>query len=109
MDYQCDLYCYESDEGFETIVAGLKLAETPPHQDWFPEMLSDDWWKRHNDISEFMKTVKRVPIGLKHDGESYVDDTLEEFRDRLIMLKEAGYRFPYELIDEIQKEMQEAL
>lgn len=35
-----------------------------------------------------------IPIGLAHDGETFVEQSALEAHDRLLMLREAGYRVP---------------
>lgn len=72
-DFTCDLYCYESSEGYVTHVASYKDS-------------------REKD--------SREPIGLAYDGQSFLDETPEDFLATLTMLKEAGYTFPFERIRE---------
>jgi hypothetical protein len=40
-------------------------------------------------------------IGLAYDGRTFVDSDKDSFRDRLVMLRDAGYQFPFYLILEL--------
>ena len=47
-------------------------------------------------------------IGLAHDGEIFSDPTLEDFRDRIVALRELGYNCPDYVLDSIDREIREA-
>lgn len=104
-DYLCDLYCYESDEGFETHVANRRrVYKTPlPDKIVYSEATSEAFLVRHMTVGEYEegKDFEYVPVGLEHNGESFVDSSMKEFIETLKMLKAAGYRFPFELIEEL--------
>ncbi|MDD5277707.1 MAG: hypothetical protein PHR16_16695 [Methylovulum sp.] len=105
-NFKCDLYCYESASGFVTHVATRKYdyeGEMPPVFDdaWTPEQTVEAHKKRQ----EILDASQLVPIGLPFDGESYVDGTLEEFRERLTALRASGYRFPDDVFEQIDEEI----
>jgi hypothetical protein len=52
-----------------------------------------------------VKSAKCEPLGLPHDGESFNDETLEDFLARLLMLREAGYRFPDYVLERVREEI----
>lgn len=107
-DFLCDLYCYEDIRGgFTTHVAALKVVYAEPLPPVCPIEDFGWWWLRHQKVMQMHKTADKVPIGLPHDGETFNDDTLEEFIDRLLMLKEAGYRFPEDVIEAVREEIRE--
>ena len=105
-DFQCDLYCYESKDGYETHIAGSRLnwkIDLPPKVEiaFKNGKLNKSALKRHIqrqvDVMDLMRNennYERVPIGLAYDGQSFTDDSVEEFKSTLLMLKLAGYQFP---------------
>lgn len=107
-DFQCDLYCYESEGGYMTHVAGNRVVfkeVLPPEIDWEVDM--EGYLARHNKIMSMVDKADRVAITLPHVGETFCDTTLEEFKDTLLMLKDAGYRFPDYVFERIEEEMEE--
>lgn len=48
---------------------------------------------------------KGKDIGLPHDNATFNDDTLEEFRERLLALRAIGYSFPNYVIDVVDEEI----
>jgi hypothetical protein len=106
-DFQCDLYCYESCYGgFQTEVAGNRVIYSEPLP---PEVPFDwpglEWRSRHEKVMQMVKSAKCEPLGLPHDGESFNDETLEDFLARLLMLREAGYRFPDYVLERVREEI----
>lgn len=105
MDFACDLYCYESDEGYVTHVAANRVVGEVPHIDFnaAPEVMGEQIAAQHL----YLKTAEHAPIGLPHDGETYTDGDLEDFQARLLQLREVGYIFPDYVLETIGEEMAE--
>lgn len=98
-NWRCDLYCYGGDGGHVTHVAGNRVVGDIPQEPSLAALvdgsLSDaDFTKQHKVVMDFLQNAKRKPIGLPYDGQTFVDATDEEFHDRLLMLRAAGYHFP---------------
>lgn len=98
MDWQCDLYCYESSEGIVTHVANQRIVGEVPKVDSslflnFTDENSEKYFEQQKVQSAFLDTAERKSIGLKYDGHTFYDDK-ETFLDRLNMLREEGYMFP---------------
>lgn len=93
-NFECDLYCYQSDEGYVTHVARIKTR--PGTARPVPGETMDKYLGR---LSE-----STVEIGLPFDGVTFTDETLEDFEARLRMLRETGYRFPDSVFDMIREE-----
>jgi len=116
-NWACDLYCYDSggkDEGgYTTHVAGNRVAGEIPQVPDFPLTRDPDSadWKEWHDAYEaqhkFLKDCQREFIDLPHAGETFQDNTLEEFRARLLELRKIGYRFPDRVLEQIEREINE--
>lgn len=109
-NWRCDLYCYEDcGGGWTTHVAGNRLVgEIPEARMPRPGATDADWQtygEAHSAQMKWLDTATREPIGLPHDGESFNDSTLAEFKDRLLSLRAIGYRFPDYVLDEVEQEL----
>jgi hypothetical protein len=112
MDFKCDLYCYEHCDGtWTTHVASNKVVSPIfPDAPWKLLMKGGVigrylfmWWHRLH-----MWTVGvgiRRPLGLKFDGETFKDDSAEDFKRTLLMLRGAGYKFPDAVLDAVDEEI----
>lgn len=103
-DFQCDLYVYESDRGFEVLVADLKRVYSeplPPPIDLMPDT-ADAWFARRAAVKAIPHEM--VPIGLPSDGLRQTCETAADCADLLERLKGEGYVFPYDLIEELRTE-----
>lgn len=99
-NFGCDLYCYESAEGYVTHVASSRIVGMAPEIDLSKANL-DEIAAR----SRFFANCERERIGLRHDGERFVDSSLGEMIARIEGLAELGYRVPGGLIGALQEEM----
>lgn len=106
-NFDCDLYCYESDCGYETHVAGLRVVgKVPP----FPDSINDgkkEWMRKYEAHRTFMDTCKREKIGLPCDGKRFCDPDLKSFLKRVTDLKEMGYHVPRHVFTAIEREIKE--
>ena len=57
---------------------------------------------------EWLASCERQSIDLPHAGATFTDQTLAEFRDRLITLRKLGYRFPDDVLAAVEAEAREA-
>lgn len=109
-NFKCQLYVYQHvDGGWAIHVANYKVVGDVPDDGWedfIKEGIdTDEFLLRHKRQMEFMETAKREPIGLPYDGDDFYPQTKEETIEILTMLKSAGYVFPYEIIEEIETEV----
>jgi len=95
-DFCCDLNCFERNGRYVTQLAMLRYEYTgrPPKIDFDGQHDADKIALQTKLRDQFFEKAIKVPIGLPHDGETFVDEDLQSFRERLVMLKELGYRFP---------------
>lgn len=109
-NWKSDVYCYEDvSGGWTTHVAGRRRVGEIP-DDRFKDFVDkkigiDEYMRLHNEHMDAMSASELVDIGLRHDGAHFNDSTLEQFRDRLIMLRDVGYHVPAYVFDEIAEEM----
>lgn len=101
-NYGCDIYAYESDGGYETHVASLRVDGEVPPLNWDTAEALFETLQAQND---YLDTATRSSIGGPFDGESFTEPTLEGFLERLLELRRAGYKFPDSVITEIQMEI----
>ena len=110
-NWQCDVYCYESADGFTTHVAGNKTVEPPPDDQWADfvagRITPEEFGVKHQAAMDFLETAERKPIGLPYDGQSFSDPDLESFLARLLHLKETGYNVPEFVINNVREEITE--
>lgn len=112
-DFSSDLYCYQSTDGYVTHVASNRVQGEIPQVNASLALSGDS-----GDFKKFiaqcrtqqawLATAGHASIGGPYDGASFYDDTLEEFRDRLVMLRNAGYRFPNSVLEAVEGEIEDA-
>lgn len=107
-DFDCDLYIYESDAGFQVRVASgrhdIDRSLLPP-----PVSYADDpggWFARGTAVTELVRGATVVPIGLPHDGESHTFDTAGECADFVERLAAVGYHVPADVVDALREDDQ---
>ena len=92
-DGNCDLYAYEHvDDSFRLLVAGVRFTIPASEIDFENDETFDKYLK---------------PIGLKYDGKEFVYETLQELYDAFIMLRDEGYNFPDDVLEDILLEIKE--
>jgi len=113
-NFECDLYCYQSDDGYVTHVASKRVVgDVPPLPPWpiwsggDGAMHLNQWIVAVRAQHDYVDKAERIPIGLPYDGETFIDVTLGEFLARLLHLREAGYRFPDSVLDDVREEMEQ--
>jgi hypothetical protein len=102
-DFSCDLYCYEG-HGYITHVASNRVVGKTPK---VPPISDENWVKAHNEQLDWLATANRERINLEHAGDTFVDYSLEAFKERLLYLRSLGYRFPEYVIERIDQEMKD--
>lgn len=105
-NFRCDLYIYEDVAGgYTTHVAANR------HNEPIPEITADilkdrdAFCEQHKAQMDYLECADTKPIGLKYDGDTFRDETLEELLERVKMLREAGYNCPDEVVKDIEEEI----
>lgn len=99
MNYGCDLYCYESLDGFVTHVADVRVVGVVPIVDdtllrEYSVKNSEEWLVQSRVQHNFLETAKYKSIGLPYDGQTFTDYSNESFLNTLAHLRDVGYTFP---------------
>jgi len=105
-DFQCDLHCYEAEDGYVTHVASRRYIikeELPP----IKVKHRSGWAARQELVLRIIRNSELVPIGLPCDGKCYKDETLKEIRDRVAGLIAMGYHAPSKVLKTIDAELKE--
>jgi hypothetical protein len=113
-NFGCDLYCYaDVSGGWTTHVAGNRhigdIPKLPPLAICKTREGADQWVRACKVQSDWLATAARRPIGGPHDGATFNDGTIFDFKARLLMLREAGYRFPDNVLAAVEEEIAEEL
>jgi hypothetical protein len=107
-DFCCDVYCYESAlGGFDTHVASHKYLGDIPKLPDITTVTNEEFLESYQKQTEFLKTAQVAPLGLPFDGECFNDETISELKERLVKLKECGYRIPDYVFQTIDDEIVE--
>lgn len=104
-NFRCDLYVYESDDGFAVHVASNRhmgpLLEFP----YLGDIPSDAdgvarWTYLHQAATRPLEDCPTIPIGGPYDGQAFYALAPDELVETLEMLRDAGYLMPRTLIDD---------
>lgn len=101
MDFKCDLYVYDAEDGIAIHVASNRVVGDVPSIDWSSH---DQMFKTYREQMEFMDTAEREPINLPYDGESWYGLDKGAACTVIEMLEEEGYIFPEGLCEYIMED-----
>ncbi len=106
-DFQCDVYVYESCMGgWQIHVAGSRYVfkePLPPVIAWTEEN-AEACMARIRKVRDMVDQAGQVAIGLSCDGESFNERSPTDCANRLIYLRDLGYRVPQRAIDALLEE-----
>lgn len=107
-NYKCDVYAYEHvGGGFVIHVANNRyVGDIPQVDNSLLDSNIKEWSKQQAEQDKYLQSCGTQPIGLAHDGEMFVCDTLEDMQDTLLRLKGDGYHVPDYVFDEIKEEIE---
>lgn len=112
--FRCDLYAYQSSEGYVIHVAARRMVEDsatdfddelPPAD--APMEAFERYAKDYQKHLEAVGSADKIAIDLPHAGKTFVEPDLQAFKARLLALREIGYRFPDEVIACVEEEIAE--
>ena len=117
--FRCDLYCYESNEGFITHVAAYRWSWHPwmspysdsavavftgEHNDEEKKILGERYGRLSEAYNFTADDIKQVPIDLPYAGETFIDDEVIDMHDRCMELRKLGYSVPKWVTDNMMEE-----
>ena len=108
-NWKCQIYAYEScDGGYQIHVASSKPIGNVPKTDLqlIRDGKHDEYLKQHKKQMDFLDKCKHGKIGLPFDGDNINCETLQEFKEKMIELREAGYSFPDYVLEDIDYEIE---
>jgi hypothetical protein len=106
--FQCDVYVYESADGWITHVAAKRRAARAPELDW---STPERWAETHAAYRAFMDDEinhPSLPIGLSEDGQTFCDASPAACAAQLLRLKALGYQVPQDAIEALLDEARPA-
>lgn len=109
-NWKCDLYCYEGDKFITHIAGRRRVGHIPDDRlsDFLQNKITpEEYTKLHKEQMKAVKACGFEDITLPHAGETFEDEDLESFKERLLYLREVGYRFPDYVLEQIDEEMAE--
>ena len=101
--FQCDVYVYESNDGWITHVAARRRATRAPELDWSTQALCEQTQAAQRAFLDDPNNTP-LPIGLSDDGMMFCDPTPAACAAQLIRLKTMGYQVPQYAIDDLLEE-----
>lgn len=107
-DYMCDVYVYESCDGWVTHVASRR----PAYKGTLPAKVDyrgnpGAWVERESEVTRMYHDADIIDIGLSRDGESFLSETPGACADLLKSLSDEGYNVPASAIGMLRKEQGE--
>jgi hypothetical protein len=107
-DFQCDIYAYESEMGFEVHVAANRVVGPVPHLPNILKVSNKEFSDALKKQLEYLRNAERRKIGLRYDGQSFSFDTIQEMLEKLEQLKSVGYNVPERVLENIRTEIEES-
>ena len=110
-DFGCDVYAYESAEGFTVHVAVSRYTGDIPKLPPMPFNQGDEkwakWFKAYHEQQAAVAVSPQADIGGEYDGKTFVYADLQAFYDGLLDIRTKGYHVPDYVFDCIQEEIKE--
>lgn len=107
MDFTCDIYAYESNEGYVIHVAANRVVGDIPKTPNIFTTPIEEYQKLYKAQLDFLETAEREYIDHPAAQQTFVLDTLEAFGDKLLELKKEGFIFPEHVFVQIENEILE--
>ena len=111
LDYQSDIYCYESQQGFEIHVASRRRKRAPRSTSPYDvctirEVSPEEYVKIYRQYHDEMDKIPFIDLDFPHAGESFCLSTPGECADKLKELRGLGFKVPEYAIDNLEREEQ---
>ena len=111
MDGLCDVYAYESDEGYQIHLSAMRIMGPQPYvpyQEMFEETVTkDEFFKAYQLYMLALQSSVHVENNLPYGTQSFCCVDLTEFHHMMLELRGLGYLFPDHVLETILEEMNE--
>ena len=111
MDGLCDVYAYESDEGYQIHLSAKRImgpqTYVPFSEFSRDQVTSEEFFEAYQLYVKALQNSAYVDNNLPYGMESYNLESLEEFLCKMLELREVGYLFPDYVLGTIIGEMNE--
>lgn len=107
--FQCDLYVYESAEGYMIHTAQNRIVGEVPRMPSIFDVTAEEWTRQHRKQMEFIRTAKREKIEGEFANNTFIERDLEDAIARLEMLRAAGFRFPDDVLTALREELEDEI
>lgn len=108
-DFGCDVYAYESAEGFTVHVAEARYVGDIPKVSPMPfnqgDELWTEWFVAYEKQTKVVAGLSTKNIGLEYDRQTFVFQTLQEFLDGMLDIQSKGYNVPEWTLESIRQEI----
>ena len=106
-DFACDLYIYESGNGFEVHIASnrhvIDRSGLPPKAEFGDPGWIEVWLARNAAVSELIKDAPLEKIDLPQAGESFIYATGDAAADKVQELIALGYSVPDGVVESLRE------
>jgi len=111
MDGLCDVYAYESDEGYQVHLSSKRIMGPQPYVPYLEfskdQVTSEEFFEAYQLYMKALENSAYVNNNLPYGMESCCCESLEHFLSKMLELREVGYLFPDYVIETIIEEMNE--
>jgi len=112
-NFNCDIYAYESDDGFVIHVGTGRYKGEIPKCDFSLIMKGgeenvEEYMRQRRIQAAYFQTCGTELIGLPEDGETFTLSDIEDFYNKMVELKNIGYIIPDGVIEGIKEEINES-
>jgi hypothetical protein len=106
-DFECDLYIYESVDGFQVHVASnrhvIDRSGLPPVVEFGDPDWAEAWATRSMAVQELVEDAPLEKIDLPQAGESFSFETGDEAADKVEELIALGYHVPDGVVESLRE------
>jgi hypothetical protein len=109
LNHTCDVYAYQAEDGFQIHLSSMRRMGPHPYVPWIEainEEISTE--ELHHVYSKYLASISDAALvdnGLLDEPVSYSFLKIKDFYNQLLELKDQGFNFPDEVIEEVKYEM----
>lgn len=112
LDHTCDVYAYESEDGYQIHLSSKRRMGPHPFVPWEAAMKGEvSTEELHHIHVKYLQSISDAALidnNLPDADQSYSTRSLSDFYFKLIELRNQGFNFPSEVLDTICRELFDA-